>query len=152
MPAERPSGKNAGKNAGKELGTESGVGQDVFVEHRDLNAILAEVRSSFHDPHAAAAECERLAGAFDVHFEQEDRLYYPAIGSMRPELSQSLRAISEGHDGFRARLERVRAQLESGELGAARQGFESLASDFGEHEAAEEQLLADLDRRLVASL
>jgi len=147
MPAERRSGTRPGTK--RETG--SRVGNDLFVEHRDLNAILAEVRASFHDRHAAAGTLERLAGAFDVHFEQEDRLYYPAIGSLRPELKERLRAISDGHDGFRARLEDVRSLLDGGELSAARQSFESLARAFEEHEAAEEQLLTALDRELDAS-
>jgi hypothetical protein len=99
------------------------VGDPIFAEHRDLNALLAEVRDSFHDRRAAADALERLAGAFDVHFEQEDRLYYPAIGSLRPELQRRLHAISTGHDGFRAQLEHVRTLLDSEKPDAASRAF-----------------------------
>ena len=122
------------------------MGDDVFVEHRGLNAILAEVRASLHDRHATAAALEHLAGAFDVHFAQEDRLYYPAISSLRPELQRRLRGISDRHAAFRAQLQRVHALLDEGALRAAREAFESLASDFEEHEREEEQMLTALDR------
>jgi len=122
------------------------MNDDVFVEHRGLNAILSEVRASLHDRHASAGALERLAAAFDVHFAQEDRLYYPAISSLRPELQARLRGISDRHAGFRAQLHRVHALLDEEALGAARDAFESLASDFEEHEREEEQLLTALAR------
>ena len=119
---------------------------DVFVEHRGLHAILSEVRASLHDRRASADGLERLTAAFDVHFAQEERLYYPAISSLRPELQMRLRGISERHAGFRAQLRRVHALLDEGAVPAAREALASLSSDFEEHEREEEQLLSALDR------
>jgi hypothetical protein len=130
--------------------TRSPVGDPIFVAHRDLDAILAEARESFGDRGAVAGTLERLAEAFDVHFEQEDRLYYPTIGSLRPELRGRLCTISAGHESFRVRLGEVRALLDDGELQAARESFDSLASDFEAHEGVEEELLVALERELIA--
>lgn len=136
-PAKRPRARSA-------------VAEPLCVEHRGLDAILADARASFDDRDAAAGALERLAEAFDAHFEQEDRLYYPTIGSLRPELRSRLCTISGSHEAFRTRLEQTRALLERGALRAARQSFESLARDFAAHEGVEEELLVALDRELLA--
>lgn len=130
---------------------QQGIGARVAAEHRDLNAILSDVREALRDRSAAPDALERLVEAFDVHFSQEDRLYYPAIGSLRPDLRGRLLSISDGHASFRARLDEIREQLDGGDLAAASLSLDALARDFGAHEAAEEELLAELDRALGAA-
>ena len=142
MPVER--------EAGAKPRTRSAVGARVFVEHRDLNAILAEVRASFDDRDAAAGTLERLADAFDVHFEQEDRLYYPAIWALRRERKDALLGFVRAHEDFRRRLEEISERLEGNSLGDAEQALEEFAQSFARHEVGEEELLRSLDAEIHA--
>lgn len=127
------------------------VKRHVLAEHRHLDTIFAEVRAAFDKPEAAARALAQLIEALDVHFQQEDDLYYPAVASHRPDLAPRLKAISAGHGVFRDDVERVRSLLERGEIDAARRSFESLARAFEQHETVEEQILAELDRGIAAA-
>ena len=120
----------------------------VSREHRRLDELFSEVEASFAahaDPDAVrdafAALCEQL----DVHFEQEDRLYYATVGTLRPELAPQIRSISDAHRSFRSEIGAIRDLLERTELPAARQRISALVEAFRRHEAMEETLLERIE-------
>lgn len=120
----------------------------VRAEHRLLGELFGDVGRVLRE----SADLEEARDAFaaleeqvDVHFDQEDRLYYVTIGALRPELGPEIAAIAEGHQRFRRELAAIAAQLERGELEPARLGFERFVAGFAQHEAAEERLLRRVD-------
>lgn len=120
------------------------VGQTVRSEHRRLDELFVEVISVFAPPGVAEEMRDAFAAlseALDLHFEQEDRLYYASIGALRPDLKPDIVAISEAHRGFRLALAAIADQLERGNLAAARRSFAAMTRAFQHHEALEEQLL-----------
>lgn len=122
--------------------------QVVAAEHRHLDALFAEVRRAFAsaDPEADAFDAlKRLAEALDVHFVQEDELYYPAITALRPETKPDVESISDGHRVFRAQLGGIVRDLYEGRVEHARGEFEAFTREFAKHEIAEERLLRSLD-------
>lgn len=128
--------------------TGEGVQQVVRGEHHRLGEMFVEVERIF----GAASPVETMREAFailseqlDVHFEQEERLYYASIGALRPDLKPAIHTISEDHRRFRLELAAIADQLERGDLEGAEHGFEALATGFRRHEAMEEALLRRVD-------
>jgi hypothetical protein len=127
--------------------------REVRTQHRRLDALFANARDALQAGDAPVAAREALAalrGALDAHFEQEDRLYYPTIWSLRPEQKPGLLAAVDAHQDFRARLGRIEGRIDDGELEQARAGFAELAAAFARHEREEERILDALDRERAA--
>ena len=129
--------------------TGESVEDAVRAQHRRLEELFAEVAQAFQRPE----DVEEIRDVFaalheelDVHFDQEDRLYYATIGTLRPDLRPDLEAFAEGHRGFRLELAALADQLGRGDVASARSGFASLHSSFEQHEQAEESVLERLDR------
>lgn len=118
--------------------------QAVRREHRRLGELFVEVGAVFTPPGAAGEMRDAFAAlseALDVHFEQEERLYYASIGALRPDLKPEIAAISAAHRRLRLELAAIGDQLERRDLAAARRSFAALASAFQHHEADEDRLL-----------
>jgi hypothetical protein len=103
-----------------------GMQHEVREAHRRLQELYADVQETLAEEpsnEAARAEFAALRESLDVHFEQEDRLYYSAIRSLRPELAQRVTGFAE-----------------------ALSEFAVLTREFGLHEASEEAMLAEMER------
>ena len=123
----------------------------VLAEHRRLDVLFVEARDAFHRKEVSdsAQEAYRvLREALETHFDQEDRLYYPAIWALRPDLKAGLHEFVAQHEKFRAQLEHIEAVLARGDLEGGGQAIEALAKDFGRHEVSEESMLRGLDQDL----
>ena len=132
---------------------DEGLERDVIEQHRRLDALFAAVRESFAAERADAAlsaSLGRLEEALEVHFLQEDELYYPAIQALRPEQRARLQACIAAHQRLRDLLHDLGGRAARGERAGAIQAFEALAEDFRRHEVREEEVLHDLDRALEA--
>ncbi len=92
-----------------------------------------------------------LGDALAAHFEQEDRLYYPTVGSLRPEHRSTIERLAGDHERFLARLGGIAARVRGGALEDGAQEFERFATDFAGHEAAEEALLRALQAEVEAA-
>jgi hypothetical protein len=119
----------------------------IMAEHQRLDALFAEARAALEPCDAAVAQraLAGLAAALAVHFEQEDRLYYPPVASLRPVHAEQVRAFAAAHVRFLAQLAEVERRAREESVADARAAFESLALAFSAHEAAEEQLLRSLE-------
>jgi hypothetical protein len=125
--------------------------RDVIEQHRRLDALFAAVRESFAAERADAAlsaSLGRLEEALEVHFLQEDELYYPAISALRPEQRALLEACAAAHRTLRELLHDLGGRAARGERAGAIQAFEALAEDFRRHEVREEEVLHDLEHAL----
>lgn len=132
----------------------AGVERQILEQHRRLRGLFTDVREALQagfgleDARDALA---RLGEALDAHFEQEDRLYFPPIASLRPEHRARIAALAEEHTDFRERLARIARDLDSDARESSAQAFREFTADFGDHEKSEQKLLAELDRHLQAS-
>jgi len=130
------------------------VEREVFAQHRRLDALFEEVLDSLRGEHPAEvvdSGLQELREVLETHFDQEDKLYYPTIWALRPELKPQLVRLTDSHGAMLADLDRVRALLDRGEPGEALQGFERLSAVFQKHEEAEEAILSTLDREIDAT-
>jgi hemerythrin len=136
-----------------DVGDERGaVKTEILEQHRRLDAMLNEVRGALRAPDAGEPARETFADlcrALETHFEQEDRLYYPSIGALRPDKKARLQACVTAHDTFRSMLRDIAALLERDDDERASQALDVLAQAFERHEAVEEAVLAELDREVA---
>jgi hemerythrin len=122
-------------------------------EHGALDALFAELRETLARPaeaDEAKAALARLRETLDCHLLQEERLYYTALRSLAPSHQGTLRGFVEAHESFRTRLAVLDTEILRTAATDARARLESIARDFEEHEAREEQLLREIDRELRA--
>lgn len=129
------------------------IPKQVRTAHRRLEVLFAEAREALEEGEAGVAReaVARLREALEIHFEQEDSLYYPSIAALRPEHRPPLQACMDSHDGFRERLAELARHVDGGEIGEAVRLFGRIADAFARHEAAEEQVLAAVERELRAA-
>jgi hypothetical protein len=126
-----------------------GMQHEVREAHRRLQELYADVQETLAEEpsnEAARAEFAALRESLDVHFEQEDRLYYSAIRSLRPELAQRVTGFAEQHGRFRNCLHTIDTLLGAGNRAEALSEFAVLTREFGLHEASEEAMLAEMER------
>ena len=126
--------------------------EEIAAQHRRLDPLFEAVRDAFE---RAAVDADRaladLAQALSTHFEQEDRLYYPTIGSLRPEHRGRVERFATDHRRFLDRLDGVAERVQRRALEDAAREFEAFADDFAGHEAGEEALLHALQAELDAA-
>src|SRR5579875_3411546 len=93
----------------------------VEAEHRRLESLFRRTRRALARP-CAPAEAEdifgRLRGEVNGHLAQEDTLYYPPLGALRPEYKDALEQLVGAHDVFRRQLAEIAEHLARG-AGAA---------------------------------
>jgi hypothetical protein len=125
---------------------------EIAAQHRRLDGLFGAVRDAFSragvEAGAALAELEE---ALVAHFEQEDRLYYPTVGSLRPEHRASVERFASDHERFLDRLGQVAERTRRRALEEASREFEAFAADFAAHESHEETLLRALQAEIEAA-
>lgn len=129
------------------------VERAVLAQHRRLDSLFEDALFSLRGgrpTHELQSGLQELREALETHFDQEDRLYYPTIWALRPDLKARLESLAGSHGAMLAHLDALRPLLDAGNVVEARSSFESLASDFRRHEEAEEAILATLDREIGA--
>lgn len=116
--------------------------EELHLEAR--TALLA------NDLPRAREAIERLGHSLEIHFALEDRVYFPALATLRPDLATTLQDFREEHDRM---LDAMRGILSSmaGSDGAvpseALEALDDLVAGFLRHEGREEALLGALERR-----
>ena len=135
--------------ADETAGTRGDLHESVSREHRRVDDLFAEFQASFaelrDDPDAVRDTFAALSEQLDVHFQQEDLLYYASVRTLRPELESQVRALSDAHGGFRREIVAIGEQLARGDLSAARERISAFAEGFRRHEAMEESLLQQVE-------
>ena len=113
--------------------------------------MFEETRAAFRDGDEAeaAAAFARLREELEAHFEQEDRLYYPAIRALRPDRAEAVNRVGKAHAQFVRRFELIVEQIQAGKLDEAERFFEEFAEAFIFHEIREEDLIRSLERELA---
>ena len=127
--------------------------ESIVAAHRSLDSLFETTRRSLEEGLGAPATdafC-RLREALEAHFELEDRLYYPPIAALRPEARISVQQFAAAHEVFRKKFGEIGDLLERSRFDEAGRVFGQFAEVFAIHEAAEEKLLAELDRDVSAA-
>ena len=130
---------------------EESAERSVTEQHRRLDSMFEELLAAMREGDEAGAvrdAFERLREALEAHIDHEDRLYYPALGTLRPKHRAVLDRLIAAHTGFRAHLGEMAARLDARDLAAAERALGAFAGVFAVHEAMEEQLLQDIDAEL----
>jgi hypothetical protein len=126
---------------------------EVTAAHRRIDGLLARTAATLRADRGEAAtrrSFARVRQALDAHFAQEDRLYYPPIWSLRPDLEAVLGALIAAHDRFRAELAALGTLVDRGARTDAAAALASLQEEFTEHERREEEILRSLEKDLQA--
>jgi hemerythrin len=112
-----------------------------------------ETRAAFRDGDEAEATVAfgRLREELEAHFEQEDRLYYPAIRALRPDRAEAVNRVGKAHQQFVRRFRLIVDQIQAAKLDEAERSFEEFAEAFIFHEIREEDLIRSLERELADS-
>lgn len=116
----------------------------ISRQHDQLNSLFAAVLGSLYRDavHNARDAFVRFADALEAHLSLEDRLYFPALHGLRPDLERALATLGEEHAALRARMNVIRALLASGERETSRERLDEFANLLSDHEAREEELIS----------
>jgi hypothetical protein len=129
-------------------GQRDDLSQRASRAHRQLELVFEDLGSSFlhRDELPVLSEAfARLQGALATHFDQEDRLYHPAIVTLRPEHRERLDELRRAHGWFLEQLARMAERLHQEDVDGAADVFREVERAFRLHEAIEETLLASLE-------
>ncbi|MCP4038956.1 MAG: hemerythrin domain-containing protein [bacterium] len=123
----------------------------LIGEHRRIESLIEALERGF----ASCEPCAQLWESFgqfceelQAHIEREDRLYFPAITALRPDLKAPLEELTAVHVSLSDQLRRIGDHLGHDDEQGAADVFRSLSQAFHTHEDAEEQILAGLDAEL----
>ncbi len=119
----------------------------VTAEHRRLDVLLEAALAALAseaEPDAARGTLGALRAALETHFDQESRLYFPAIEALRPDLKPDIQRLLDAHGSFRRRLDHIETRLSERGLAEAHADLQAFSRDFSAHEAAEEAMLVEL--------
>ncbi|MDP6978141.1 MAG: hemerythrin domain-containing protein [Myxococcota bacterium] len=124
----------------------------ITREHSHLEDLLDALIRTFSKSGATVRGLwepfEQFALDLESHIEQEDRLYFPAIGALSPDLKASLEALSVDHSAFTDQLRQVADHLAHEDIEGATRSLRNLDASLRAHEQVEEEILARLDSKL----
>ena len=114
----------------------------ISSQHRQLDVFYGMVVASLLRGNAKRARSEflRLHDALEAHFTVEERMHFPALHGLRPELDDELAALVEEHKVFRKTLQSIAATLQQGDLDAGGDALDRFVVELAAHEGREEQM------------
>lgn len=114
----------------------------ISSQHRQLDVFYGMVVDSLSRGRVrrACSEFLRLHDAIEAHFTVEERMHFPALHGLRPELDAELASLVEEHKSFRERLGKIADVLERGDLADGGEQLDQLVVRLAAHESREEQL------------
>ena len=119
-------------------------GASIESEHERLDSQFGLVWEALGADEGGAA-CGHLRAALEVHFGQEESLYFPTLWKLRPEYERRLKHLITSHSVFLSQLDATIALLDAGDRTRARECFEELQSGFAAHEIKEELVLRSVE-------
>ena len=87
----------------------------------------------------ARSEFLRLHDALEAHFVVEERMHFPALHGLRPDLDAELAEFVEEHKTFRTALDAIASTLERRDLARAGKALDQLVARLAAHEGREEK-------------
>ena len=130
--------------------------EGVFAaQHRELDSLFAGLLGALRAggaPEAIREDFRRLRETLEAHVDREDRLYYPAVGALRPIHRPALDGLVFAHEIFRSQLGAIEASLAEAAFADAERALVEFVEGFAAHEASEEALLRRIDAEIVEAL
>lgn len=122
-------------------------------QHRQLDDFFDMLMAALerNSLEGARAAFLRFRDALEAHVTLEDRVFFPAIHGLRPDLGDELALLVEEHRDFREQLELLHDWIARGSQQRFEQGIDELASQISQHEQREEELLLQLTPRSPAT-
>jgi len=114
----------------------------ISNQHRQLDLFYEMVLRSLarEDVDRARSEFLRFHDALEAHFTVEERIHFPALHGLRPELDEELAALVEDHKAFRATLEQLADLLEKKDLARCSHELDRFVVQLAAHEGREERM------------
>jgi hypothetical protein len=114
----------------------------ISSQHRQLDVFYGMVLTALEAgaPERARAEFLRFHDALDAHFTMEDRIHFPALHGLRPELDAELQDLVEEHNHFREELDTMARLLEARDLAGCGNRLDGFVTRLAAHEGREERM------------
>ena len=118
----------------------------ISSQHEQLDTFFSLVTAAVErgSLHAARPAFTRFADALDSHFTLEDRVFFPALRGLDPQLTKDLTGLADEHHALRRDLESLTDLLAAGSLESFAVRLETLGDTINGHEAREELILASV--------
>lgn len=115
----------------------------IAEQHRRLVVLRDEVTTELSRLSLGAAgdAFARFAEALEAHFTVEERLYFPAIQSLDPELWDAVESLLSSHRRLRRRVADLLDHFASGNGFACAILLKALIDELRAHEREEEQVM-----------
>ena len=122
--------------------------QRIHSQHTQLGELHTAIvdaldRDEVHTAYRAFGHFEQ---ALRAHLEIEERIYFPAVHGLVPELAAEVASLVAEHETIREGLPRLNALLHAGECELSVDALQALARELSVHELREESLLARVSR------
>jgi len=115
----------------------------IQPEHRTLDSYFDDTKGRLTGADGTVA-CRQLREALEIHFDQEESLYFPVVRRLCPDLNDKISGFAAAHAGFLSQLDSTIAFLEAGEESRAEERFAALQSGFARHELSEESMIESI--------
>ncbi len=115
----------------------------VHSQHEQLAVLIAELQKTFEQgtDQMMRSAFEQFADAFDAHMRVEEKLYFPALHGLLPDVDPELAALTAEHGELRDDVEQIRTKLSARDHATARSLLAALAERRDAHESIEEALI-----------
>ena len=119
-----------------------------WQEHSELDRLVEAVETTLasRNTRTAGRVLEDLVEAMEAHFGVEENIYFPLVERVSPKHTPAIRAARREHQKIRESLEDLGALIERAQFDEARRSLALLLDRFHSHEAAETELVDDLER------
>jgi regulator of replication initiation timing len=120
-----------------------GEAKRLSTQHKQLDTFFDMVTSALERGSLTGARVSfvRFCDALEAHIDLEDRVFFPALRGLRPDMTERLTGLVEEHTAVRLELDQLRDLLAVGSAETFSKQFERLGVFLGEHERREDELL-----------
>lgn len=114
----------------------------ISNQHRQLDLFYEMLLKSLFRENVEKARSEflRFHDALEAHFTVEERIHFPALHGLRPELDAELTDLVEEHKRFRATLAELSRLLEQKDLAGCSEELDRFVVELAAHEGREERM------------
>lgn len=118
----------------------------ISSQHEQLDIFFSLVSTAVErgSLHGARPAFTRFVDALEAHLTLEDRVFFPALRGLDPELTQDLTELADEHQALRRDLEFLTDLLAAGSLESFAARLETLGEVINAHESREELVLANV--------
>ena len=114
----------------------------IASQHGQLDVFYGRLLASLTQGRVVRVRSEflRFQDALEAHFTVEERIHFPALHGLRPELDAALTELVYEHRHFREQLGRISELVEHGRLEEAGRDLDRLIVGLAAHETREERM------------